>query len=254
LKRAEELFATRTISQAELDAARASLEQEQAQVENLQAIVAKKTIRAPFAGRLGIRQVNLGQFLNKGEGVVSLQALDPVFVEFAVPQQNLPLIREGLEVRVTIDAFPERSFLGKLTAINPDIDRSSRSLRMQATLSNPEALLRPGMYANVEVVLPEKRSVLVIPSTAVLYATFGDSVFVVEDGEVLPDGSRPMVVRQQLIRTGETQGDFVVVTTGLKEGQRVVTAGAFKLRNGASVIESTVGVVEPSLNPKLPNT
>lgn len=250
--RAQELFANRTISRAELDAASATLKQAEAQADNLRAVIAKKTIRAPFAGRLGTRDINLGEFVNKGQSIVSLQALDQVYVAFALPQQDLPLLRQGLVVRATSDAYLGEKFEGRLTAVNPDVDVVTRNVRMQATFPNADERLRPGMFVNVEVVLPGTRDVLVIPSTAVLFAPYGDSVFVVQPGEAGPDGRRPLTVDQKIVRTGERRGDFVVVTSGLDAGDRIVTTGAFKLRKGATVVESTTGVQQPSFTPAPP--
>lgn len=242
--RAKELFASRTISQSELDSADAALRQTEAQVDNIRARIARKTIRAPFAGRLGIRNVSLGQFLNKGQAVVSLQAADPVYVEFSLPQQAISQLEEGLTVRAMSDAFAGQTFDGKLTALNPEIDPTTRNLKMQATFSNPDGKLRPGMFVSVEVVRPEVREVVVIPNTAVAYATFGNSVFVAE-----PDKNGTYIAQQRFIRTGDKRGDFVVVTSGLEGGEQVVMAGAFKLRNGMTVVEGDAGVAVPSLAP-----
>lgn len=249
-KRARELVDSQTISQSELDSAGATLEQTRAQVDNFAAIIAKKTIRAPFAGRLGIREISLGQFLNKGQAVVVLQSFDPVFVEFSLPQQNVSQIKSGMVVRVKTDAYPEETFSGELTALNPQVEAATRSIRVQATLPNPDGRLLPGMFALVEVVLPQARPVLTVPATAVLNATYGDSVFVVEsasDGK----GGDGLVAKSRLVRKGEARGDFVVILSGLKAGERVVSSGGFKLRNGAAVVESSVGVAPPRLHPEV---
>ena len=235
LDRARSLRQQQMISQAELDTAEATLKQNEANAQGIRATIEKKIIRAPFAGELGIRQVNLGQYLENGKPVVSLQALAPVYVNFALPQQELPKLKVGMAVRVTVDAYPERKFEGKLTAINPDLNASTRSVGLQATFENPEKLLRPGMFARAEVVLPEAQNVVVVPATSLLSAPYGDSVYLVEPAT---NGSGGLVVRQQFIRTGRTRGDFVTVDTGLKAGQKVVRAGAFKLRNGMSVVEN----------------
>jgi membrane fusion protein, multidrug efflux system len=250
--RATELFANRTISRAELDGAQAALKQAEAQVDNVRAIIAKRTVRAPFAGRLGIREINVGQFINTGQHIVSLQSLDPVYVEFSLPQQHLAQLQQNLVVRALSDAFPGETFQGRLTAVNPDIDAATRNVRMQATLPNPAGQLRPGMFVNVEIVLPQKKDVLVIPATAVLYAPYGDTVFVVEEGKPAADGKRPLVVDQKIVRTGERRGDFVVITSGLNVGDRIVMTGAFKLRKGVTVVDSPIGVPAPSLAPTPP--
>jgi len=236
LERARELREKKMMSQADLDSAEAQAKQANAQIDNIRAVIAKKTIRAPFAGRTGIRQVNLGQFLDNGAAIVTLQSLDPVYVDFALPQQNLAQLGAGMAVRVTTDAFPGQSFEGKLTAINPEVDAVTRNVRLQATLANPAGKLRPGMYVNVAAVLPQMERVLMIPATAVLYAPYGDSVFVVEDKKDEKTGATGKVLNQRFVRLGKARGDFVVVTSGLEVDQTIVTTGVFKLRNGMSVV------------------
>jgi membrane fusion protein (multidrug efflux system) len=250
--RASELFATRSISQAEFDAAQAALDEAEARADNVRAIIDEKTIRAPFAGRLGIRQINLGQLVARGQPVVSLQALDPVFVEFSLPQQHLARLKQGLAVRVAADAYPGEAFAGTITAIDPEVDAATRNVRIQTTVPNPAERLRPGMFVGAEVILPETAQVLVVPATAVLYAPYGDTVFTVAPGEAGAGGSRPLVADQKIVRIGERRGDFVVVTEGLQAGDRIVTTGAFKLRKGATVVESKAGVPQPSMAPKPP--
>jgi membrane fusion protein (multidrug efflux system) len=232
LERMSELYAKNLISQVERDSAVANAEQAQAQADNIRATIAKKTIRAPFSGHLGIRLVNLGQMLREGDPIVTLQSLDPIYVDFTLPQQHLSLLRTGLMVRVTTNALPDRPLRGRITAINPLVNVETRQIRVQATADNKDNRLRPGMFANVEVVLPSRKSVLTIPATAVLFAPFGDSVFVVEDA----DDGKGKVIRQQFVRLGLERGDFVAVTEGLKEGETVVSTGVFKLRNGQSVV------------------
>jgi len=236
LNRARELIAQSTISQSELDAADAQSKQTVAQADNIRATIAKKTIRAPFGGRLGIRLVNLGQSLKSGDPIVSLQALDPIFANFLLPQQRLPDLARGLVVRVTSDGLaPDQVIEGRITAISPDVDSATRNVRVQATLANASEQLHPGMFVNLSVVLPTTEHVLVIPATAVLYAPYGDSVFVVEEKKETASGAAGKVVRQQIVRLGERRGDFVVVNSGLKAGETVVTTGVFKLRNGIAV-------------------
>ncbi len=246
LARAQELIGKATIAQSELDAADAQFKQALAQADNVRATIAKKTIRAPFSGRLGIRLVNLGQTLKEGEAIVSLQTLDPIFINFTLPQQELARLQLALTVRVTSDAAPGQVFEGKITAINPEVDAATRNVRVQATLANPSAVLRPGMFASVAVVLPTNDAVLAIPATAVLYAPYGDSVFVVEDAK---EGSGK-VVRQQFVRLGVTRGDFVAVKSGLKAGETVVTTGVFKLRNGSAVAPDNTLSPDFKLDPK----
>ncbi|MEK6777725.1 MAG: efflux RND transporter periplasmic adaptor subunit [bacterium] len=250
LERARELLAAEMISQSDHDTAVANYKQAAAQSENIRASIGKKTIRAPFAGRLGIRLVNLGQSLKEGEPIVSLQTLDPIFVNFLLPQQDLAQIQPGLTVRVMTDALPGRTIEGKVTAISPEIDSATRNIRIQATAANTEEHLRPGMFVNVAVVLPAQEKVLAIPATAVLYAPYGDSVFLVEENKDGKDGQAGKILRQQFVRFGEKRGDFISVVSGLKEHDTVVSTGVFKLRNGqAAVVDNTLSL-EFKLAPK----
>lgn len=253
-KRANDLIVSRGISQADLDSADNNLKQAEAQVDNIRAVIAKKTVRAPFSGKLGIRRISVGQFLEKGSPVVSFHSLDPVYVEFSLPQQRLGDLSEGLKVAVSSDSFHGQQFDGKITAINPDIDPATRNVRVQATLANPHGRLRPGMFVSVDTILARSEKVLLIPATAVLHAPFGDSVFVIEEGQASPDGAKPLVVRQQFVRLGERQGDFVVVTEGLKVGERIVSTGAFKLRPGMPVVIDNTLAPKFTFEPKPDNT
>jgi membrane fusion protein (multidrug efflux system) len=239
--RAQQLVTNNAMSKSELDAAAATLQQGEAEADTVRATIAKKTIRAPFAGRTGIRTVNLGTYVDKAMPIVSLQSVGALFAEFSLPQQDLSRLKTGLAVRLTTDAFPGKDFLGTLTTINPDLDATMRSVRLQATFANAEQLLRPGMFARVELVLPERHPVLAVPATAILSAPYGDSVFVIESST---NASGGLVVRQQFVRVGRGKGDFVSVTGGLKAGERVVASGLFKLRNGMGV------VVNDELTPK----
>lgn len=232
LRRSEQLLAEGIISQADYDTALATANQAQAQVDNIRATIAKKSIRAPFSGRLGIRQVNLGQILREGDPIVTLQTMDPIYVDFTLPQQQLPQLRKGLTVRVTTDALPGETVEGRVTAINPEVDAESRNIKVQATVANRSEKLRPGMFVNVAMGLPVREKVLAIPATAVLYAPYSDSVFVVEDAK----DKKGKVLRQQFVRLGTKRGDFVAVTSGLKEGEQVVSTGVFKLRNGQAAV------------------
>jgi membrane fusion protein (multidrug efflux system) len=241
LDRNRDLRANRTVSQADLDTAEANYKQATAQVDNVRAAIAKKTLRAPFAGQLGLRQVNLGQIVEQGTPIVTLQTIDPIYADFSLPQRQFSLLTTGTEVRVTTDAAPAKEFIGKIIAVNPEVDQVTRSVRVRATLSNQGELLRPGMFANVEVLLPNEEEVLAIPATAVLYAPYGDTVFVIEEQQDEASGEKQLVLRQQVVRLGETRGDFVAVTAGLKEGEQVVTSGVFKLRpDMAVVIDNTL--------------
>ena len=244
LDRSRKLLAQKTTPQSENDNADAQYKQAVAQADNIRALIAKKTIRAPFAGVLGIRQVNLGQILNVGEAIVSLQALDPIFVNFSLPQQQLSKIKTGLTVRIKTDALPDLILEGAITAINPQVEAATRNIMVQATVANTQKLLRPGMFATATVVLPEQQPVLVIPATGVLNAPYSDSVFIVEDAPDNSTAAGGKVVRQQFVRLGTRHGDFVAVAAGLKEGETVVSTGVFKLRNGQAV------AVDNSLAPK----
>lgn len=251
LDRAKELHANHTISQAEFDTASANAKQTGAQVENLRAVIAKKAIQAPFAGHLGIRQISVGQFLNKGSPVVSLQALDPVYVEFSLPQQRVGDVAKGLTVLVTTDAYKDAKFQGKITSFNSNVDTATRSVRVQATLTNSDNRLKPGMFVSVDMVLPRSEKVRLIPASAVLPAPYGDSIYLIEEA---PDGSKQLVARQQFVHLGERRGDFVVVTDGVKVGDRVVSTAPFRLRPKMPVIIDNKLAPEFSLEPKVKNT
>jgi membrane fusion protein (multidrug efflux system) len=254
LARARELNASKTNSLAELDAAEAQAAQAAAQADSLKAVIAKKTIRAPFAGRLGLRLVNLGQILRDGDAITTLQTLDPIFVNFSLPQQQLARVAPGNQVRVTSDAAAGQVFDGKITAINPEVDAATRNIRLQATIANAGEKLRAGMFASVEVMLPTSNRVLVIPATAVLYAPYGDSVFVVDEKKDEKSGAMQRVLRQQFVRLGPTRGDFVTVVDGLKAGETIVTSGVFKLRAGMPVAIDNTLAPKPQLAPKPANT
>ena len=249
LERDRELKAQSTIAQSELDAADAQFKQATAQADNIRTTIGKKTIRAPFDGRLGIRLVNLGQSLKSGDAIVSLQSLDPIYVNFLLPQQRLGQLARDLVVHLTSDAVPGEVMEGRITAINPDVDSATRNVRVQATLANPAEHLHPGMFANVSVVLPSTDQVLVIPATAVLFAPYGNSVFVVEEKKDHQTGRSSEVLRQQLVRLGVRRGDFVVVASGLKAGETVVTTGVFKLRNGIAVTVNNTLAPDAQLDP-----
>lgn len=236
-ERMKKLLPERVASQADYDNARAAYTQAVAQADTIRAAIEKKTIRAPFAGRLGIRLINLGQMVHAGEAIVSLQSLDPIYVNFQLPQQQLVLVRQGYTVRLTGDMLSgNQAVEGKITAINPEVNSNTRNVRLQATLSNPREQLRPGMFVNVAVVLPEEKQVITIPETAVSYAPYSNSVFVVEAANTQGNATEGKIIRQQFVELGEKRGDFVAVQSGLKAGQTVVSTGVFKLRNGQSVM------------------
>lgn len=235
LERSRDLAMKKVVSSAELDSAQSKFRRLNAVVDQVRSSIAKKTLIAPFDGQLGIRQVNVGQMINAGQQVVPLTSLDPVFADFALPQQYLGQLTPGLDVHVTTDALPGRVFNGKLTAINSMVDSSTRNITLQATLDNSDHALRPGMFAKAEVTLPEKHKSLVVPGSAISYAPFGDSVFVIEKKKDEKTGKESQVIRQQFVRVGEARGDLVAITQGLKAGETIVSTGVFKLRNGMTV-------------------
>ena len=233
-----------------VDRAEAQAKETVAQVGIIRAQIEKKSVKAPFTGRLGLRLVNLGEILSEGTPIVSLQTMDPVYLDFSVPQQQLGLLAEGMPVRAQTDAAPDELFNGRILAINPEVDAVTRSVRVRARVDNAEGLLRPGMFARVEVVRPERRAVLPVVATAVLYAPFGDSVFVIEDHENAETGESEKILRQQFVQLGESRGDFVDVTEGLEADETVVTSGVFKLRTGMRVVVDNTLAPEPKLDPR----
>jgi membrane fusion protein (multidrug efflux system) len=247
-ERAKRLIGRQAISQADLETAEAALKQADAEVDNVRALIAKKRVRAPFTGRLGIRRVSVGDYLAQGSPVVSLQSLDPVYVEFTLPQQRLGDVREGLEVTVTADSAPRGELTGAITAVESHVDAATRNVRVQATLANADGALRPGMFVDVDVTLGAAEPVLVIPATAVVNAPHGDSVFVIEpaaDGS----GSDQLIVSQRPVKLGERRGDFVVVEDGPRAGEQIVATGVFKLRAGTPVIIDNTLAPEFALAP-----
>ena len=234
LQRAKLLNNENVVTEAVLDEKAAEYEQAVAEMERIQAIISKKTIRAPFAGRLGIRLVNKGQFLESGQAIVSLQSMDPIFVNFKLPQQNIRHLEASLGVRAYPSDNKDVYVSGRITALNPDVDPGTRNIQVQATLANADEQLRPGMFVRVSVLLPEPEPVLAIPVTAVLHAPYSDSVFVV-DGDAAASDQVSLVLRQTFVQLGEKRGDFVSVLDGLQSGETVVSTGVFQLRNGMPV-------------------
>jgi len=254
LKRTRDLRKDLTTSQAELDAAQARHEEAEAQVESLVATISKKTIRAPFTGRLGMRQVDLGEVLMGGAAITTLQILDPIYVDFTLPQQHLSVLDIGTPLRVSTDAAPGTLFEGRINAVSPDVDSATRNVRLQGTIPNAEELLRAGMFVDVEVVLPVREQVLAVPITAVHFAPFGNSVFVIEEGTSGAGEDNATMVRQRFVRLGTRRGDFVAVSAGLEAGERVVSTGVFKLRSGMAVTVDNTLAPDASLEPTPDNT
>jgi membrane fusion protein, multidrug efflux system len=222
-----------SISKAELDRRQSEYDQAAARAAAQQARIAQKTIRAPFSGELGIRQVNLGQFVAPGNPIVSLQSLDPVYVNFSLPEQNLARLREGLQVRLSVDAYPGETFEGRISAIEPEVDTATRNVRVQATVPNPQRKLRPGMFSRLSIDFANSRTVILVPRTAISFAPFGNSVYVVtETGE---GEQKSRVVKRRFVKTGEIRGDLVEVTEGLKAGEEIASSGLLKLQNDTRV-------------------
>jgi len=234
------------VAQSEDDRVTAEHKQAVARVGEIRATIERKQIRAPFAGVLGIRQVNLGQYLKAGDPVVALQSLDPIYVNFAVPQQRVGEMRVGGEVSVSVEGQPGNDRVGRITAIDSVVDPATRNLQVQATLGNREGRLHAGMFVEAHVLIGETGQVLALPASAISYAPYGDSVFVVDDLEG-PSGARYRGVRQQFVKVGAARGDQVAVVSGLKPGEEVVTSGAFKLRSGAAVLVDNT--VQPGNDP-----
>lgn len=243
LERAQRLRKGGNVPQSDLDRAIADEEKTKADVENIKARIARKTIRAPFTGKTGIRRINLGQYLAQGAPIVALQANERVYVNFTLPQQALGEIETGLNLVVKSDAYQELSFEGTVTAISPEIDPTTRSVQVQGTLENPDGLLRAGLFVRVEVTLPQEDLVTVVPATAILYAPYGNSIYKLESTE------NGLIAKQHFIRIGSKKGDFVSIEKGAEIGDQVVSAGAFKLRNGISVTINNELAPEPKLAP-----
>jgi membrane fusion protein (multidrug efflux system) len=246
LQRVRGLFDKGVTSRAELDSAEARFKSADARVGEIRATIDRKTIRAPFSGVLGIRQVNVGQYLNSGDAVVPLQSLDPIYVNFSVPQQELEHLRLGIEVSVRSDGSQPVEARGKVNAVDAVVDEATRNVRVQATLPNPDRKLHPGMFVDTRIEVGTSAPAVVIPASSILYAPYGDSVFVVEDLKG-PTGGTYLGVRQQFVKLGPARGDQISVLSGLKAGEQVVTSGAFKLRNGAAV--KVNNAVQPSNDP-----
>ena len=229
-ERAAKLIKDKSVSKSDYDEARAMLDSAEAQVAAQQALIEKKHIRAPFDGQLGISRVDLGEYLTPGAPIVPLEKLDPIYADFALPERELARVEAGQQIEIRVQAYPDESFDGTISAIDPGIQVGSRSFRVRAQLNNPQKRLRPGMFADVRVILPQEASVITVPDTAISYAPYGDSVFVIAE----QDGKTS--VSRRRIETGKTRDGRVEVRSGLEEGERVVSAGHNKLRNGQAVV------------------
>jgi membrane fusion protein (multidrug efflux system) len=249
LQRAQTLREAGSNAPADLDAAEARAKAAEANVAALQATISKKTIRAPFDGRIAIRQVELGQMISNGTAIASLHSVSPIYAEFSLPQQALAEVKKGQKARLRTDTFPDQTWEGEIAVVNPEVDAATRNVRIRAQFPNPDGRLRPGMFATVDVLSAEPRDVLAIPATSVVFAPYGDSVFIVEEKK--DDGGKvTTTVKQRFVRVGERRGDFVAVLSGLEAGETIVRAGAFKLRGGMTVAINNDLAPEPQLAPK----
>ena len=236
LERSDQLLTRGVIAKAEHDRIAAEAKTAEARVGEIRATIQRKTVRAPFAGVLGLRQVNLGQYLQAGDPIVPLQSMDPVYVNFSLPQQDVASLQVGAEVRATADSVATGEITGRITAINSVVDEATRNVQVQATFRNPKGRLRPGMFVDVQVVLGTSRAVVALPSSSINYAPYGNSVFVVSEMKNPKNGSTYRGVKQEFVKLGESRGDQVAVLSGVAPGQEVVTSGVFKLRNGAAIL------------------
>jgi membrane fusion protein (multidrug efflux system) len=246
--RSEQLSKAGVISKSEYDNAAAQQKATEAQVNDIKAAIARKTIRAPFTGVLGIRQISLGQYLAAGQAIVSLQSVNPIYVNFGVPQQDTPKMKLGRSIRVSTEDLPGVKFNGRITALDSVINEQTRNIQIQATLENPGGRLRPGMFLQVELPLGVSRDVVPLPASAINYAPSGDSVFVVSDMKDEKTGKTYKGVRQQIVKIDGSKGDQVAIVSGLNPGDEVVSAGTFRLRNAAPVLVNNS--VQPSNSPK----
>jgi membrane fusion protein, multidrug efflux system len=235
-ERDQKQFKMQAVSQATLDTDAANLKNAKAQVAQQQAILDKRILRAPFDGHLGVRVVDLGQYLSAGSVIVTLQALDPIFVDFFVPQQSVDQVRLGQTVTVKVDAFRDKIFTGEISALNPKVDTGSRNLQVRAVLQNPDHKLLPGMYATVDIAIGAPLNYITLPQTAISYNPYGDTVYVVDNKGTDANGKPQLIARQTFVTAGATRGDQVAVLRGVGEGDMVVTAGQIKLHNGSAIL------------------
>ena len=249
--RSRKLAETEAVSKQQVDTDEAQLKTSSADYVALKAQIDRKTVRAPFAGRLGIRNVNLGQYLNPGTAVTVLESVGALYVDFSLPQQYLPIVKVGTPVRADVTGAGVQ-VAGTVGAVDPTIDANTRTIKLRASIPNKGDKLRAGMFVQVTVVRDDKLHVVTAPMTAVVHASYGDSVFVVED-KAGDDGKPRKVARQQFVRVGGARGDFVAITDGIKPGQELVTAGAFKLRNGSGVVINNAIKPTPALQPHVDN-
>jgi len=258
--RSKMLVQENVLSKAQLETDQAQMKTAETDAAALSALIEKKIVRAPFAGRLGIRSVNMGQYLNPGTQLTTLEEIGAMYVDFTLPQQELSNVKDGMPVRITLDQGKGPAIDGVMSAVDPAIDNATRSIKLRASIPNKDDKLRAGMFVQVAVVMPQRGTVVTVPATAVVHASYGDSVFVIEDkkpdmpgGTTTPDGKPIKMARQQFVRLGEARGDFVAIVDGVKAGQEIVNAGAFKLRNNAPIVIDNTLKAEALLNPRPEN-
>jgi membrane fusion protein (multidrug efflux system) len=252
MQRDQEQFKIKAVSQATLDTDAANLKNANAAVVQQQAVIDKKTLRASFAGHLGVRLVDIGQYINAGTTVVTLQALDPIYADFFLPQQALTQLRIEQTVTIRVDTYPDQDFTGTVTAINPKVDSATRNVQVRATLKNPDRRLLPGMYATVSIAAGDKQRYVTLPQTAITYNPYGETVFVVDDKGKDPQGKPQLAARQIFVTAGPKRGDQVAILKGVEQGETVVTAGQMKLRNGSQVIIDNTIRPTADANPAIP--
>lgn len=253
LKRDQEQFAAQAISQASIDTDVSTQKSAHAQVAAQEALIQEKIVKAPFAGRLGIRQVDLGQYLTAGTAIVTLQALDPILIDFYLPQQALSQVKIGQAVTATIDTYPGETFKGTVESVNSKVDTASRNVQVRAALPNADRRLLPGMFASVRIEYGAKRNPITLPQTAVTYNPYGDTVYVVEQRGVDDKGHPRLEVQQRFVKLGPTRGDQIAIESGVKPGEVIVTAGQIKLRNGVPVAVNNDVLPANAISPNPPN-
>jgi membrane fusion protein, multidrug efflux system len=253
-KRQTDLLIKSVTSEANVDTARAKRDSAEAALDRIKALIGQKTILAPFSGRLGIRHVELGQYISPGFAMVTLQALDPVWVDFPMPEQNVGKLRVGQVINLTVDAFPGQVFAGTITSLDARVSQETRTLLVRGTVPNPERTLLPGMFANVAVIAGEPKTLVTVPRTAITYSLYGDSVYVLKPKEGQPAPAKPedkvFVVERRFVKTGQVRDERVAVTSGLVEGEQVATGGQVKLTNGTQVrVDNSQALVAPAIRP-----
>lgn len=254
LNRSQILRESGSVTQSQLDRAVADLEKALAEVENLKALIDRKRIHAPFDGELGIRHINIGEYIQSGAAIVNLQSQAQVFVNFTLPQQALAQLQLGLPIRLSTKVYPDQVFEGSLTALSPQVDPITRTVEVQGTFENPDALLRTGLFVKATVVLPDQQTVTVVPATSIIYSAYGNSIFKVEPQLDESGQQQGLIAVQELIRIGERRGDFVSIPAGVTAGDTVVSAGGFKLRNNSPIIINNELAPKPKLDPTPDNS